>query len=266
MQFDAIVGNPPYSDTTNVKGADKGGCSKGLDDQFYKKCLELSPYVSLVIRSKFFAKSSSVFRRSLFSSGSLVSIEALPASVFPSISLTETCVVTYDADHEGPCKVTFQGGEVREMNLSADTCLKFTNADYDPNLKNSLAWRYKMGVVGLNQMKEGECPMILTVNGKSKGIALSHVSEDLHKCGLNQHGVVMNRVYGGKGLGRVFVKPYEYSISRSAVMLTTDSLEESEALCEYLRSAEIQELVTKNKISNVHSKELFKTIKDPLLP
>jgi hypothetical protein len=75
----------------------------------------------------------------------------------------------------------------------------------------------------------------------------------------------MNRVYGGKGLGKVFVKPFDHSISRSAVMLKTNSEEESKILCDYLRSKEVQDLVTRNKISNVHSKELFRTILDPLL-
>jgi hypothetical protein len=122
-----------------------------------------------------------------------------------------------------------------------------------------------MGEVGLNMMENGECPMILTCNGKSKQIEVRHVAPSLHVCGLNEHGVVMNRVYGGKGLGRVFVKPYDHSISRSAVMLRTSSVEESERLRDYLLSDEVQDLVNKNKISNVHSKELFRTISDPLI-
>jgi len=264
MQFDVIIGNPPYSDTKNVKGATSGGCSKGLDNQFFEKSMKMAGRVSFIIRSKYFAKKSSVFRRKLFSSGKLVEITALSPSVFPSISLTETCIVTYDENYEGPTKVTFQNGEVREVSLSADSCIKLTNPDYQPEAPNNLATRHLMGEVGLNMMKDGDCPMILTCNGKDKRIEVRNVSESLHVCGVNEHGVVMNRVYGGKGLGRVFVKPYDHSISRSAVMLRTSSVEESERLRDYLLSDEIQDLVIKNKISNVHSKELFRTITDPL--
>jgi len=265
MKFDVIVGNPPYSDTGNVKGATSGGCSKGLDNQFFEKSIEIADRVSFIIRSKYFAKKSSVFRRKLFSSGKLVEITALSPSVFPTISLTETCIVTYDKGHRGPTRVTFQDGVVRDIVLESDTCIKLTNPDYQSDAPNNLAARHLMGEVGLNMMEGGECPMILTCNGKSKQIEVRLVADRFHVCGLNEHGVVMNRVYGGKGLGRVFVKPYDHSISRSAVMLRTSSVEESERLRDYLLSEEVQDLVIKNKISNVHSKELFRTISDPLL-
>jgi hypothetical protein len=265
MRFDVIIGNPPYSDTTNVKGATTGGSSKGLDNLFFEKSRNMAGRVSFIIRSKFFAKKSAVFRRKLFSSGKLVEITALSPSVFPSISLTETCIVTYDENHQGPTKVTFQNGEVREIQLTADACIKLTNPEYEAEAPNNLAHRHLMGEVGFNTMEDGDCPMILTCNGKSKQIEVRKVAEKLHVCGLNQHGVVMNRVYGGKGLGRVFVKPYDHSISRSAVMLKTSSIEESERLRDYLLSDEVQDLVNKNKISNVHSKELFRTISDPFL-
>jgi predicted RNA methylase len=265
MQFDVVIGNPPYSDTENVKGAGLGGCSKGLDDKFFLKCMEMSPFVSLIIRSKYFAKKSSKFRRKLFSSGHIQSMEALPASVFPTIGLTETVVVTYNVNHFGPTKVTFQGGEEKEILLTEETCLKFTNSAYVSSLDGNLAARHSMGSVGLNQMKDGDFPMVLTLNSREADIKVRFVPAEQHVHGLNEHGVVMNRVYGGYGLGKVFVKPFDYSISRSAIMLKTNSEEESETLCEYLRSPEIQELANINKISNVLSKELFKTIKDPLL-
>jgi len=264
MKFDVIVGNPPYSDTTNVKGPASGGCSKGLDSLFFEKCMEMAPYVSLIIRSKFFAKGSSTFRRKLFSSGHLQSIEALPDWVFPTISLTETCIVIYDEQHTGPARITFQGGELKNISVESDTCLKLTNSSYNSNVASNLAHRHLMGDVGLNQMRDGECPMILTLNSRETDIKVVKVCVEQHVCGVNQHGVVMNRVYGGRGLGRVFVKPFDHSISRSAVMLRTNSEEESQVLCEYLRSDEVQNLVTLNKISNVSSKELFRTIADPL--
>jgi len=265
MQFDAIIGNPPYSDTKNVKGATSGGCSKGLDNQFFERSLRMADRVSLIIRSKYFAKKSAVFRRKLFASGKLAEITALSPSVFPSISLTETCIVTYDASHSGPTKVTFQNGEVRDILLTADTCVKLTNPDYQPDAPNNLAARHLMGEVGLNTMRDGSCPMILTCSGRGKQIEVRQVAADQHVCGLNEHGVVMNRVYGGKGLGRVFVKPFDHSISRSAVMLRTSSERESEILRDYLLSEGVQNLINGNKISNVHSKELFRTITDPLI-
>ena len=90
------------------------------------------------------------------------------------------------------------------------------------------------------------------------------VDESQHRSCVNQHGVIMNDKYGGteKSFGAVYVKEYEHSISGSAICLKTNSVEESERLREYLLSEDVQRLVRLNKISNVNSKELFKTIPD----
>ena len=90
------------------------------------------------------------------------------------------------------------------------------------------------------------------------------VSADQHVCCVNQHGVVMNSKYGGNGLGQVYVKPYEYSISGSTIILKTSSEEESQKLVEYLKTPEVHSIVIKNRISNANTKELFNTI--PNLP
>ena len=74
----------------------------------------------------------------------------------------------------------------------------------------------------------------------------------------------MNSKCGGNGLGQVYVKPYEYSISGSTIILKTSSEEESQKLVEYLKTPEVHSIVIKNRISNANTKELFNTI--PNLP
>lgn len=265
MQFDAIVGNPPYTDTSCVKGATGGGCSKGLDNIFFERCIDLAPRVSLIIRSKFFSKKSSSFRRKLFSSGHLKEITAVSPSTFPSISLTETCVVTYDESYTGPCKVTFQDGSKKVMDLDGDVCIKLTNPDYTPEVENNLSPRYQRGDLNLNQLRDGDYPMVITMGGKEKGMVIRYVDASQCVCGVNQHGVVLNSKYGGKGIGKVYVKPFEYAVSGSAVILKTNSEEESRLLQEYLSTPEIQRHVIQNRASNANTKDLFKTIADPLV-
>lgn len=265
MQFDVIVGNPPYTDTSPVKGATMGGCSKGLDNVFFERCLELSQRVSLIIRSKHFAKKSSAFRRRLFLCGHLSEIVAIPPSTFPSISLTETCVVTYDSDHAGPCKVTFQDGSEKMIDLKEDTCIKLTNPDFISEVKGNLAPRYQRGDLNLNQLREGDFPMIITMGGKEKDMVVRFVDASQCVCGVNQHGVVLNSKYGGKGLGKVYVKPFEYAVSGSAIILKTSSQEESILLQQYLSTPEVQQHVIKNRASNANTKDLFKTLVDPLV-
>lgn len=262
MQFDVIVGNPPYTDTTAVQSQTTGGCSRGLDNLFFEKCLELSPYVSLVIRSKHFAKKGSRFRKKLFSSGHLKEIRALASDVFPSISLTETCVAVFDQFHLGATKITFQNGSSKELFLKPDTCVKLTNPEFAVNVPNNMAFRYERGKLNLNQLENGDYPMIVTMGGKGKDMVVRLVSKEQAVSGVNQFGVVMNSKYGGKGFGKVCIKPFSHAVSGSSIFLRTDSEEESILLRSYLLSDEVQNLVQKNKISNANTKELFSTIPD----
>lgn len=265
MRFDAIVGNPPYTANSVATNQTTGGCSKGLDNLFFEKCMELAPYVSLIIRSKHFSKTSSRFRKKLMSSGKMREIRVLPSDVFPGISLTETCVAVFDSDHSGGTHVTFQDGSTKSIETTSDTCLKFTNPDFNPDVPNNLGGRYERGSLNLNELREGSHPMVITMGAKGKDMVVQQVSADQAVCGVNQHGVVMNSKYGGKGFGKVCVKPFSYAVSGSSILLRTNSEEESEKLRDFLMSDSVQELATRNKISNANTKELFKTIPDPLL-
>jgi hypothetical protein len=267
MKFDYIIGNPPYTDTSTKSGSmNSGGCSKDLDCVFFEKAMKQSDVVSLIIRSKFFAKKSSIFRRKLFSTGKIKSIRVLPKETFPILG-TEICVVTYDINHKGSSLVTFYDGTVKEINIDKDTCIKFTNPNYVPEVDNNLAYRYFRGTVTktVAESTPGEYPMITTMGGKSGNMEdnVLMVDESLHTQCVNQHGVVMNSKYGGdKGTGSIEVKPYEYSISGSTVILKTDSYEESVKLRDYMLTDEVQQIVIKNRISNANTKELFMTIPD----
>ena len=64
--------------------------------------------------------------------------------------------------------------------------------------------------------------------------------------------------------GPIHVKPYEYGISSSTVILKTSSYEESERLRDYLMSDKMQEYMFYNKINNANTKELFATVEDIL--
>ena len=262
MRFDVVIGNPPYTNTTSVHGATEGGCSGGLDDKFYEHAQTISSCVSMIIRSKFFAKKGSAFRKTLFKNGGVVSIRALDPSTFPSISLTETCIVTWRDNYTGPTKITYLDGQTKDIVLDENTCIRMTNPDYVPVVENNMGYRYQRGDLNLNQLIDGTEPMIITMGGKKNDMIVKNVDKTQHTCCVNQHGVIMNSKYGGKGFGKILVKPYEHSLSGSAIILKTNSEEESVRLRDYLMSEEIYDISVKNKISNANTQELFKTIPD----
>lgn len=294
MNFTASIGNPPYTDTTSVdsaRNAGAGGCSKDLDCQFFEQGQQIGSYVCQIIRTKFFPKMGSTFRRRLFKKGGIVSIIALTEDTFPSISGTPTCRVTWDARHKGPTKVVYLDGTVKHITLTENTCIKLDNPNYVPEVDNNLGHRYMRGRIKQRQLEgsKGKQPVLTSMGGFNGSMEdnIVYVDESINVDCVNQHGVVMNAVYQSSGArthkkkyvsaaesaasdskaiatGPIYVKPYEYGISSSTVILKTSSYEESKRLQEYLMSDKMQEFMFYNRINNANTKELFLTVEDIL--
>ena len=294
MEFTSVIGNPPYTDTTSVdsdRNAGAGGCSKDLDSQFFEQAQQMSSHVSMIIRTKFFPKKGSGFRKRVFEKGGIVSLTALSDDTFPSISGTPTCWITWSATHKGPTKVTYLDGTVKDIVLTKDSCIKLDNPDYVSEVSNNLGHRYMRGKVKQRELEgsNGKQPVLTSMGGFNGTMEdnVVYVDETVKIDCVNQHGVVMNAVYQSSGArshkkkyrsaaesaksgtkavttGPTYVKPYEYGISSSAVILKTSSYEESERLRDYLMSDKMQEYMFYNKINNANTKELFATVEDIL--
>jgi predicted RNA methylase len=264
MKFDAIVGNPPYSDMKKHNGAGGGGSSRNLDNLFLEKSMEKGSYVSLIMRSKHFLKESSVFRRRLFGSGKVVSISYVSEEFFPTIQNTETCIVTCSDSHSGPAKITYKSGEVREKVLTPSTLIKLNNPDFVFEVDNNLVHRYMNGQLIRRKFEPGECPVV-EICGTGATPVVKHIKEGLEDTARNCWGVVINYSTAWGSLGRVMLKPYDASVSHSVICLKTDTEEEAVKLRDYLLSEEVKELVRINMASFHPTKELFRKIPDPLL-
>lgn len=113
MQFDVIIGNPPYQ----MKGGAGGTSDSSIYHLFVEQAKNLEPrYLSMVIPSRWLAGGRGLdeFRKEMLSSRKLLRLVDFPVSkeVFPNVEVKGgICYFLWSASHNGPCDVTVVRGK-----------------------------------------------------------------------------------------------------------------------------------------------------------
>lgn len=108
MQFDVIIGNPPYQ----MKGGAGGTSDSSIYQLFVQQAKQLEPkYLSMVIPSRWLAGGRGLdeFRKDMLKSHQLVKLVDYPVSkdVFPNVEVMGgICHFLQAGSYRGPCEVT----------------------------------------------------------------------------------------------------------------------------------------------------------------
>lgn len=111
MQFDVIIGNPPYQ-----LGSDGGTRDIPIYNRFVDQARRMNPrYLSMIIPSRWMAGGLglSEFRRSMLEDRRLRTLVDYPnaAELFPSVGINGgACYFLWDSSHNGDCEVTMVWG------------------------------------------------------------------------------------------------------------------------------------------------------------
>ncbi len=127
MQFDVIIGNPPYQMT----GGGGGTNDSSIYHLFVEQAMQLEPrYLSMVIPSRWMAggRSMDEFRKTMLGDRHLSALVDYPnsAQVFPGVDLKSgVCYFLWDREHEGDCAVTL----IRDQDVVGPTKRKLDEYD-----------------------------------------------------------------------------------------------------------------------------------------
>lgn len=115
MQFDVIIGNPPYQ----IEADDSGQNVLPIYNKFVEQAKELSPrFLMMIIPARWMAggKGLDDFRSTMLSDKRIRSLVDYPnaSEAFPGVDIKGgVCYFLWDRDHEGSCSVTtMRGNEV----------------------------------------------------------------------------------------------------------------------------------------------------------
>jgi site-specific DNA-methyltransferase (adenine-specific) len=108
MQFDVIIGNPPYQ----MKGGAGGSSDSSIYHLFVEQAKKLEPkFLSMVVPSRWLAGGRGLdeFRKEMLSSGKLRTLVDFPVSsdVFPKVEVKGgICYFLWSSAHQSSCEVT----------------------------------------------------------------------------------------------------------------------------------------------------------------
>ena len=164
MQFDVIIGNPPYQ----MKGGAGGSSDSSIYHLFVEHAKKLEPkYLSMVVPSRWLAGGRGLddFRSSMLGSHKLLKLVDFPISreVFPNVEVKGgICYFLWQETHDGPCDVTVIRGD--EATSSIRQLDEFDVFVRDPRAAGILRKILKAGEQSITNILTADTPFGIATN------------------------------------------------------------------------------------------------------
>jgi len=275
MQFDVIIGNPPYQ-----LGSDGGTRDVPIYQHFVEQAKKLEPrYLAMIIPARWMASGLglSEFRQTMLGDRRMRELMDYPAAndVFPGVEVKAgVCYFLWDASHNGDCNVTTsRGGEVvgpMTRNLGeydvfvrdgrAMSILRKVQKHAEPSINTILARDKEFGWTsnfdGFHEKKRaGDLPLyyIRTMKRSVGYIGRKDVNKSAHL--IDTWKVLVAKAYnGGDGiphqiLGKPLIAPSPSVCTQSFLFFSVDSEKAAKNLQSYYITRFFRFLVSLRKIT-----------------
>jgi len=197
MQFDVIIGNPPYQ----MKGGAGGTSDSSIYQLFVEQAMKLEPnFLSMVVPSRWLAGGRGLdeFRKEMLSSKKLSRLVDFPVSkeVFPNVEVMGgICYFLWSATHKGPCDVTVV--RANEDKSSSRLLDEFDIFVRDPIAIGILRKVLKLGEKPITDILTADTPFGIATNfdgfhekKKSGDIALYYIRSGKRAIGFVRRGII----------------------------------------------------------------------------
>ncbi len=276
MQFDVILGNPPYQ----MKGGAGGSSDSSIYHLFVEQAKKLQPrFLSMVVPSRWLAGGRGLddFRKEMLSSRKLFRLVDYPVSkeVFPNVEVKGgICYFLWSEAHNGPCDVTvIRGKEESSSQRQLDEFAVFVR---DPRAVGILRKVLKAGETSITEILTADTPFGIATNfdgfhdkKKSGDVALYYVRSGKRDIGFVPRNTITKNAAlidkwkvlvpkagsdGGQKipdsvLGKPWLSPPPSVATQTFLAFCVSSEAEAESVESYYRTKFFRHLVSLRKLT-----------------